>query len=596
MRASMAARQRAMSIYSQVDTVYEDFQPKSEWTENAAANILTVHLPGFTRDHIWIVYDVKPPLMRVRGAQPVRDGVVSRFSKEFPIPDNCKLNEMKAKFDLNEVLTITMPKKIITPEVAQSKDTEPMEQREAPSNRPSVAAPEDDQTKPPPTKPQEGKNGSSPKSIGPPAAASVTLKEPEKKMDEKAPRSENTEPKEQKKMQQEAPSNLPSVAASEDDQTKPPPKKTQKEAPSNRPSVAAPEDDQTKPPPTKPQEGKNGSSPKSIGPTAAASVTPKEPEKKMDEKAPRSENTERKEQKKMLQEAPSNRPSVAASEDDQTKSPPKKPQEGKNGSPPKSTAPPAAASVTLKEPEKKMDEMAPRPKNTEPKGQKKTQQEAPLNRPSVAAPKDDQTKPPPKKPQEGKNGSSPKSKAPPADASVTLKEPKKKMDKKAPHPEFPEPRTQKGGGPSTADGQEGDDQFAQPSHPLEATSTPIPQKIGEEISSKTAAVLDAHKPTHEQDKAGRDQKPVDQKPEHQEKALKEKHNQPMGNEMMSQEFGRIGKEAVELAAAEKRTALGMEEDRKLLVNAGVAVLVIVAVGTYFCYKLSSSCGSQPRNN
>ncbi|KAK4766167.1 hypothetical protein SAY87_007809 [Trapa incisa] len=348
----MAANQKTTSISSQV--VYEDFQPKSEWVEDAAANILTVNLPGFTRDKIRITYSEKPPRMTVRGERLVREGTGSRFSKEFPIPENCRLNEMKAKFDLREVLTITMPKKIITQVVAQPKDTVPKEQ-----------------------------------------------------------------------------------------------KQRQQEDLSNRSSVAAPANDQTKPPHKKPQE-KTGSSPES---TAAPDAT-------------------------------------------------------------------VAASVRLKEPEKKMDE--------------KTQ--------------------------------------------------------KAPHPDLPKPRIQEGKTPSKADGQkQEDDRVIQPFRPLEDTSRPNPQKIQKEIS-KTAAVPDAQKSTHEQGKSGQDQKPVDQN------ALKEKDHQPRGKEMASQIFERIGKETVEFAAAAKRAMVGMEEERKLLVNAGVAVLIIVAVGAYVGYKLSSSSGSQSRNN
>lgn len=139
--------------------------------------------------------------MTVRGDRPVRDSVVSRFSKEFPIPENCRLNEMKARLDHHEVLTITMPKKIITPEPAQPKDTVPTDQKpqqEAPSSPPSAAAA--DQTAKPPPEPQEEQIGSAPKSTAG-AATSATGKEREKKTDEQtqnAPSPGFPEPKTQK--------------------------------------------------------------------------------------------------------------------------------------------------------------------------------------------------------------------------------------------------------------------------------------------------------------------------------------------------------------------------------------------------------------
>lgn len=145
--------------------------------------------------------------------------------------------------------------------------------------------------------------------------------------------------------------------------------------------------------------------------------------------------------------------------------------------------------------------------------------------------------------------------------------------------------------PSQATGQkQADDQVARPFRPLEDTSRQRPQKIREETSSKTSPVPDAQTPTYERGKAKQDQEE-----EHLEKALKEK-DRPKSKETPSQVFDRIGKEAVELAATARRTVVGLEEERRLLVNAGVAVLVIVAFGAYVSYKLSSSGGSDPKSN
>lgn len=138
--------------------------------------------------------------------------------------------------------------------------------------------------------------------------------------------------------------------------------------------------------------------------------------------------------------------------------------------------------------------------------------------------------------------------------------------------------------PAKATGQkQADDHVPQPFRPLEDTSRPMPP------------VSDVQKPRHDQKKTEQDPKPVEQKVEAREKAPKEK-DRAKSREPPPQVFERIGKEAVDLATAAKRTVVGLEEERKLLVNAGVAVLVIVAVGAYVGYKLASPSGSHHRNN
>lgn len=84
---------------------------------------------------------------------------------------------------------------------------------------------------------------------------------------------------------------------------------------------------------------------------------------------------------------------------------------------------------------------------------------------------------------------------------------------------------------------------------------------------------------------------VDQKVKHREKAVKDK-DQSQGKEPRLQLFERIGKEVMDQLAATKRAVVRLQEvDQRLLVSAGVAVLVIVALGAY----IGCSNGSQPRN-
>lgn len=121
--------------------------------------------------------------MAIRGERSLGNNIVSRFSTEFPIPENCKLNEMKAKFDQREILTIKMPKKAITPEIAHPKEAELKDQKPQPAAPSSPGTAATDPAKSPTAKPQEEKVSSTPKSTA--TAAVASAKEPEKKMDEK---------------------------------------------------------------------------------------------------------------------------------------------------------------------------------------------------------------------------------------------------------------------------------------------------------------------------------------------------------------------------------------------------------------------------
>lgn len=140
------------------------------------------HVPvGFIKDQIKITYAVKPPRMMIRGERPLGNNVVSRFSKEFPIPENCKFNEMRAKFDQRGVLTVSMPKKAVTPEIARPKAAAAAKGQKPQSGAaPRLEKAGTDRTAPPP-KTQEEK-------LSPPSgntATSAVGKEPEMKTDEK---------------------------------------------------------------------------------------------------------------------------------------------------------------------------------------------------------------------------------------------------------------------------------------------------------------------------------------------------------------------------------------------------------------------------
>ncbi|OAY39141.1 inactive protein RESTRICTED TEV MOVEMENT 2 [Manihot esculenta] len=93
---------------------YEDFKPKSEMKEEAAAHVLLVHLPAaFQREQVKITYERSTRLIRVVGERPIGGNKWSRINEAFPVPQNCDVQKIQAKFE-NRVFTITMPKLAIT--------------------------------------------------------------------------------------------------------------------------------------------------------------------------------------------------------------------------------------------------------------------------------------------------------------------------------------------------------------------------------------------------------------------------------------------------------------------------------------------------
>ncbi|KAG7948997.1 hypothetical protein I3843_13G038100 [Carya illinoinensis] len=105
---SMTQSQRGTAC----DMYKMDFQPRSERKEEAAENIIIVHLPGFTKQRIKVTYVNRSRTVTARGEQPVVNDRWSRFNLSFPVPNNCDTDKIRAKFQ-HGVLSITIPKKIV---------------------------------------------------------------------------------------------------------------------------------------------------------------------------------------------------------------------------------------------------------------------------------------------------------------------------------------------------------------------------------------------------------------------------------------------------------------------------------------------------
>ncbi|KAB1225470.1 Protein RESTRICTED TEV MOVEMENT 2 [Morella rubra] len=113
----MAMRQQPGGLTATVPrrftrTAYEDFQPKFERKEEAAAYILSVHLPGFVKERIRITYVDSTRTIRAQGERPLENNRWSRFNQTYSVPENCDAAKIQSKFHQG-ILTVTMPKKIV---------------------------------------------------------------------------------------------------------------------------------------------------------------------------------------------------------------------------------------------------------------------------------------------------------------------------------------------------------------------------------------------------------------------------------------------------------------------------------------------------
>lgn len=111
------------------DNLYDDFHPMSEWIDEPENNILLVHLPDFTKEQIHITCVRSSRIVRVTGERQLGDNKWNRCNQAFPIPNNCKIDKIHAKWN-NGSLTVTMPKETIT--LPQPRKEEAKTVQEAP--------------------------------------------------------------------------------------------------------------------------------------------------------------------------------------------------------------------------------------------------------------------------------------------------------------------------------------------------------------------------------------------------------------------------------------------------------------------------------
>ncbi|CAM0871331.1 unnamed protein product [Alopecurus aequalis] len=91
---------------------YVDFVPSHELVEDTKKQTLIVNLPGFRKEHLRVQIDNYGRL-RISGERPLEaDGgnQWSRFRKDIQVPDGCDAGGIRARFQKDGVLNITMPR------------------------------------------------------------------------------------------------------------------------------------------------------------------------------------------------------------------------------------------------------------------------------------------------------------------------------------------------------------------------------------------------------------------------------------------------------------------------------------------------------
>ncbi|XP_051182961.1 uncharacterized protein [Lolium perenne] len=88
---------------------YVDFVPSHNLVEESTKQTLVLNLPGFQKEHLRVQIDNYGRL-RISGERPLEGGQWSRFRKDFQVPDGCDAGGIRARFEKDSVLHITMPR------------------------------------------------------------------------------------------------------------------------------------------------------------------------------------------------------------------------------------------------------------------------------------------------------------------------------------------------------------------------------------------------------------------------------------------------------------------------------------------------------
>lgn len=97
---------------------YEEFEPFCKWKKLEDSDVLEVHLPDFKKEELRVRIK-NNSILTVSGEHPTaKDGKKMHFNREIKLPKDIYPDQIRAKFG-GSILSITMPKKASSPEIAK---------------------------------------------------------------------------------------------------------------------------------------------------------------------------------------------------------------------------------------------------------------------------------------------------------------------------------------------------------------------------------------------------------------------------------------------------------------------------------------------
>ncbi|XP_039134622.1 22.7 kDa class IV heat shock protein-like [Dioscorea cayenensis subsp. rotundata] len=114
---------------------FEDFNPRSEWVHEEKGDILIIDVSGFTKDQLKVFFETNGRIS-VSGERLVEGKKWIKFRKEFSKPDNCDVNEIKAKFDCG-ILYVILPKQNQIQDQDQNQNQQEQDDEE-PKSKPTI--------------------------------------------------------------------------------------------------------------------------------------------------------------------------------------------------------------------------------------------------------------------------------------------------------------------------------------------------------------------------------------------------------------------------------------------------------------------------
>ncbi|CAK9155678.1 unnamed protein product [Ilex paraguariensis] len=90
------------------NSIFEELDPSSSWTEDSTFHYLLIDLPGFKMEEVTLEVDKYGHIL-VHGERPVSENKFIRFKQTFNVPENSNIEDIAGKFE-DGLLYVAIPK------------------------------------------------------------------------------------------------------------------------------------------------------------------------------------------------------------------------------------------------------------------------------------------------------------------------------------------------------------------------------------------------------------------------------------------------------------------------------------------------------